>query len=80
MKPPVNQPRFYADCGIVMLRELMKAEIEKARMGLDPIGVVRDPDHSMIDTNLTKSITVDYPSCVATKTIEATQARRQANV
>jgi len=57
-----------SDRGIVMLREMLKKEIEKARKGLDPIGIVRDPDHPMIDTNLTKSITMDYPSGIVAKT------------
>ena len=39
-----------------MLRELMKREIEKVQRGLDPIALVRDPDHAMIDTNLTESM------------------------
>ncbi len=45
-----------ADRGIVMLREIMKRELEKVRKGLDPMGVVRDPEHAMIDTKLTESL------------------------
>lgn len=46
-----------SDRGIVMLREIMKREIEKVEQGLDPIGVIRDPaQHTMIDTNLTESM------------------------
>lgn len=35
-----------------MLRELMKREIAKVARGEDPIGVERDPNHAMIDTNV----------------------------
>ena len=45
-----------ADRGIVMLREMMKREIEKVQKGLDPLGVVRNPDHPMIDTKLAESL------------------------
>jgi len=45
-----------ADRGIVMLREIMKRELEKVRKGLDPMGVIRDPEHAMIDTKLTESL------------------------
>ena len=41
-----------SDAGIVMLRDLMLQEIEKVRQGLDPMGVMRDPDHAIVDTNL----------------------------
>ncbi len=41
-----------SDEGIAMLRELMFQEIEKVRQGLDPMGVIRDPNHPIIDTNL----------------------------
>jgi 5,5'-dehydrodivanillate O-demethylase len=40
-----------SDAGIVMLRELMFQEIEKVKQGLDPMGVVRDPNHAIVDTN-----------------------------
>jgi 5,5'-dehydrodivanillate O-demethylase len=40
-----------SDRGIVMFRNLLKREIEKVQQGLDPIGVVRDPDYAIIDTN-----------------------------
>jgi len=41
-----------SDRGIVMLREMMRQEIAKVAAGDDPIGVIRDPNHPMIDTNL----------------------------
>ncbi len=53
-----SQERLAAsDRGIVMLREMMKREIEKVQSGLDPIGVLREPDQNvMIDTKLTESL------------------------
>jgi len=45
-----------ADRGIVMLREMVKENIERVQQGLDPLGVVRDPDHAIIDTNLTHGL------------------------
>jgi 5,5'-dehydrodivanillate O-demethylase len=45
-----------ADRGIVMLREMLKREIERLQKGLDPLGVVRDPDHPAIDTKLAESL------------------------
>ena len=41
-----------SDRGVVMYRRLLKENIEKVQSGLDPIGVMRDPEHPMIDTNL----------------------------
>ena len=42
----------YSDRGVHMLRELTKEQIERVRQGLDPMGIVRDTNHGMIDTNL----------------------------
>jgi 5,5'-dehydrodivanillate O-demethylase len=44
------------DRGIVMYRELLKREIEKVQQGLDPKGVIRDPNHPPIDTHLQESL------------------------
>jgi 5,5'-dehydrodivanillate O-demethylase len=41
-----------SDEGIALLRDLMFQEIEKVKQGLDPMGVIRDPSHPIIDTNL----------------------------
>jgi 5,5'-dehydrodivanillate O-demethylase len=41
-----------SDRGIVLLRRLLKEQIERVQQGLDPLGVIRDPDHAEIDTNL----------------------------
>jgi hypothetical protein len=45
-----------ADRGIVMLREMMWREIKKVKAGLDPMGVMRDPNHTMIDSKLAESL------------------------
>jgi 5,5'-dehydrodivanillate O-demethylase len=39
-----------ADRGVVLLREILKREIERVQQGLDPMGVIRDPDHPPIGT------------------------------
>jgi 5,5'-dehydrodivanillate O-demethylase len=39
-----------SDRGVALLRTLLKREIEKVQQGLDPIGVIRDPDHDLVDT------------------------------
>ncbi|MPZ15149.1 MAG: Rieske 2Fe-2S domain-containing protein [Chloroflexi bacterium] len=45
-----------SDRGIVLFRNVLKREIVKVQQGLDPLAVVRDPDHAMIDTFLTESL------------------------
>ena len=45
-----------ADRGIVMLRQMMRREIDKVQRGLDPLGVIRDPDHAAIDSKLAESL------------------------
>jgi 5,5'-dehydrodivanillate O-demethylase oxygenase subunit len=42
----------YSDRGVVMFRRLLKENIEKVQMGLEPLCVVRDPSQEIIDTNL----------------------------
>ena len=42
----------YSDRGVHMLRKLMVEQMQRVRDGLDPMGVIRDPHHAMIDTNL----------------------------
>jgi 5,5'-dehydrodivanillate O-demethylase len=44
------------DRGVVMLRNAMLREIEKVQRGEDPMGVIRDPNHAMIDTHLNESV------------------------
>ncbi len=42
-----------SDKGIVMLREMLKENIERVQAGLDPIhGFTRDPNQPIIDTNI----------------------------
>jgi 5,5'-dehydrodivanillate O-demethylase len=41
-----------SDRGVGMLRDLMKREMAKVARGEDPIGVSRDPNHAIIDTNV----------------------------
>jgi 5,5'-dehydrodivanillate O-demethylase len=46
-----------SDRGVVMLREILKREIERVQQGLDPKGIIRDTrEHVMIDTHLMESI------------------------
>ncbi|MCH7654583.1 MAG: Rieske 2Fe-2S domain-containing protein [Chloroflexi bacterium] len=53
--PVANRPGehlSYSDRGVVLLRRVMKEQIERVAQGLDPLGVQRDPDHEMINTNI----------------------------
>jgi 5,5'-dehydrodivanillate O-demethylase len=45
-----------SDRGIVMLRQLLRREIEKVQMGLDPMNVYPDHNHGIVDTKLQESI------------------------
>ena len=45
-----------SDRGIVMLREMVKREIGRVQQGQDPKGIIRDPDHRIIDTKVMESI------------------------
>ncbi|MCH7608955.1 MAG: Rieske 2Fe-2S domain-containing protein [Chloroflexi bacterium] len=49
----------YGDRGVSLLRALLRENIERVQAGLDPIGLVRDPDLAMIDTNLDESIEME---------------------
>lgn len=46
----------YSDRGVVMLRRVMKEQIQLVSEGKDPIGVFRDPTHPIIDTNIDEGI------------------------
>jgi 5,5'-dehydrodivanillate O-demethylase len=46
----------YSDRGVALLRKVLRENIEKVQRGEDPIGVVRDPNHGIIDTNLEGAI------------------------
>ena len=37
---------------MVLLRRVLKEHILKVQRGEDPMGVFRDPDHPMLDTNV----------------------------
>jgi hypothetical protein len=39
-----------------MFREMLKREIERVQRGEDPKGVIRDPNHAIIDTNLEETL------------------------
>ena len=45
-----------SDQGIVMYREMLKREIRKVQQGLDPMGVIRDPAHPVIDTGFSENL------------------------
>ena len=49
----------YGDRGVSLLRTMLRENIERVQQGLDPIGIVRDPDLRMIDTNLDASIAME---------------------
>ena len=46
----------YSDRGIVLYRRVTMENIEKVQRGEDPLAVVRDPDHEIIDTKLAESL------------------------
>jgi 5,5'-dehydrodivanillate O-demethylase oxygenase subunit len=41
-----------SDRGVAMYRDMLRQEIEKVMAGDDPLGLVRDPNHPLIDTNI----------------------------
>jgi 5,5'-dehydrodivanillate O-demethylase len=45
-----------SDQGVAIYRKLLKESIECIQQGLDPFGLIRNPDHEMIDTNLDESL------------------------
>jgi hypothetical protein len=47
-----------SDRGVVMYREMLKREIDKVAQNLDPMNVIRDPDHAIIDTKMDESLDV----------------------
>jgi len=57
--PIANRSREHlasSDRGVVLLRRLVKEQIERVQRGLDPLGVVRDAEHEMIDTCLSATL------------------------
>jgi 5,5'-dehydrodivanillate O-demethylase len=49
----------YSDRGIHLFRKVTREQIARVQEGLDPMGVVRDPNHPMIDTNIDESTKVE---------------------
>jgi 5,5'-dehydrodivanillate O-demethylase len=47
-----------SDRGIVMYRQMLRREIDKVARNLDPMNVMRDPDHAIIDTKMDESLHV----------------------
>jgi 5,5'-dehydrodivanillate O-demethylase oxygenase subunit len=46
-----------SDRGVILFREVMMREMDRVQLGLDPMGVIRDPARNpMIDTHLLESI------------------------
>jgi len=54
-----------SDHGVVMYREMLRREIENARQNRDPLNVIRDPAHSIIDTKLDDSIRAEKAGSTA---------------
>ena len=70
----------FSDRGVALLRKLMFEKIEKVQRGEDPLGVLRDPDHEMIDTNLvdgSSAPTVEGARRIPTPDAAAVQSYRQ---
>jgi 5,5'-dehydrodivanillate O-demethylase len=53
-----------SDYGVVMFREMLKREIEKVGRNVDPMNVIRDPDHSIIDTKMEESLLAEKAGSV----------------
>src|SRR6185295_11975221 len=51
-----NERLATSDRGVVLLRQVVKENIERVQQGLDPLGVIRDPDHAIIDTKLEETL------------------------
>jgi 5,5'-dehydrodivanillate O-demethylase len=49
----------YSDRGIHLFRKVTREQIERVQRGLDPMGVIRDPNHPMLDTNIDESTKVE---------------------
>jgi len=47
-----------SDRGVVMYRQMLRREIDKVARNLDPMNVMRDPDHAIIDTKMDESLDV----------------------
>jgi 5,5'-dehydrodivanillate O-demethylase len=49
--PRENEHLATSDRGVVLLRNILKREIQKVQRGEEPIGVIRDPEHDIINTH-----------------------------
>ena len=45
-----------SDRGVVLLRRVLKEQIERVQRGENPLGVIRDPQLAMIDTNVDEDV------------------------
>jgi len=53
-----------SDFGVVMFREMLRREIDKVRRDLDPMNVIRDPNHPIIDTKMDESLLAEKAGSV----------------
>ncbi|MEE8517790.1 MAG: Rieske 2Fe-2S domain-containing protein [Dehalococcoidia bacterium] len=63
----------FGDRGVVLLRRTLSENIERVEQGLDPLGVIRDPDHPIIDTNLSAGLELERdgrPTGIAAETVD----------
>ena len=51
-----NEHLSFSDRGVVLLRRITMENIKRVQDGQDPLAVMRDPDHAVIDTNLDQAI------------------------
>src|SRR5581483_10820445 len=64
----------YSDTGVALLRRVLRDNIARVQQGLDPLGVIRDPEHRMIDTNMLdegQGVRSTPPSGIRTATVPA---------
>lgn len=55
-----------SDRGILMLRQMLKDQIERVQQGLDPIGVIRDPENEIVELPLDQYMEVARTGVAAT--------------
>jgi 5,5'-dehydrodivanillate O-demethylase len=53
-----------SDHGVVMFRDMLRREIDKVRRNVDPMNVIRDPDHPIIDTKMDESLLAEKAGSV----------------
>jgi 5,5'-dehydrodivanillate O-demethylase len=53
-----------SDRGVVMYRTMIMREIEKVRQNRDPMNVIRDPNHEIIDTKFEESVLAEKAGSV----------------